>query len=160
MDHLGIEDYVAIGYSRGSILLANLLTKDDRISKAVFGGMGVDFTNPDWHRRIEFGNVFAGRTKPNEMTTEAVDFANNLGVNFKIMGYLQDHQPKTSIAELNSISIETLVICGDEDLDNGSPRALQEQLPNSKLSLVPGDHMSTCFSKEFAESIIYFLNGE
>lgn len=158
IDHLEADNYMAVGYSRGAIVLANLLTKDKRITKAVFGGMGIGFTYPNWDRRIEFGNVFSGRTEPNEMTRGAVDFAKNLDVNFKIMGYLQDYQPETTVTELNNIEIETLVICGDEDLDNGNPKELQEQLPNSKLSLVSGDHMSTPFSKDFAESIIEFLN--
>ena len=158
IDHLDIENYMAVGYSRGSIVLANLLTKEDRITKAVFGGMGIGFTNPNWDRRIEFGNVFSGRTEPNEMTRGAVNYAKYANVDFKILGYLQDYQPETSIAEINKISIKTLVICGDEDLDNGNPSELQMELPNSKLSLVSGDHMSTFNSKGFAESIINFLD--
>ncbi len=158
IDHLEADNYMAVGYSRGAILLANLVTKDKRITKAVFGGMGIGFTNPNWHRRIEFGNVFSGRTEPNQMTRGAVEFAEDLDVNFKIMGYLQDYQPETTVTELNNIEMEALVICGDEDIDNGNPKELQEQLPNSKLSLVSGDHMSTPFSMDFAESIIEFLN--
>ncbi|MGB5646886.1 alpha/beta fold hydrolase [Muriicola sp.] len=158
IDYLAVENYVAVGYSRGSIVLANLLTKDNRITKAVFGGMGIGFTNPNWNRRIDFGNVFSGRTEPNEMTRGAVNYAKNANVDFKILGYLQDYQPETSITELNKISIKTLVICGDKDIDNGNPKELQMELPNSKLSLVNGDHMSTFNSKGFAESIINFLN--
>lgn len=158
INHLQANQYMAVGYSRGAIVLANLVTKDKRITKAVFGGMGIGFTNPNWHRRIEFGNVFSGRTEPNDMTREAVAFAKDLDVNFKIMGYLQDHQPETTIAELNNIEAQTLVICGDNDLDNGNPKELQEQLPKSRLTLVNGDHMSTPFSKDFAKSIIEFLN--
>lgn len=158
MDHLDVDNYMAVGYSRGSIVLANLLTKDKRITKAVFGGMGIGFTNPNWYRRIEFGNVFSGRTEPNEMTKGVVEYAKNAGVDFEIMGYLQDYQPETSIAELNTINIETLVICGADDLDNGDPKELQEQLPNSRLSLVSGDHMSTFNSMGFAESILDFIN--
>lgn len=158
IDHLDIKTYAAVGYSMGSIVLANLLTKDNRVTRAVFGGMGIGFTDPNWYRRIQFGDVFSGRTEPNEMTREAVEFAKDLDVNFKIMGHLQDYQPETSIEELNNINVETLVICGDIDLDNGNPKELQEQLPKSRLSIVSGDHMSTPFSKEFAESIIEFLN--
>jgi pimeloyl-ACP methyl ester carboxylesterase len=157
IDHLDVEIYMAIGYSRGSIVLANLLTKEKRITKAVFGGMGIGFTNPNWNRRIDFGNVFAGRTEPNEMTRGAVNYAKNANADFKILGYLQDYQPETSIAELNNISIKTLVICGDEDLDNGNPKELLQELPNSKLSIVSGNHMSTFNSIGFAESIIDFL---
>jgi pimeloyl-ACP methyl ester carboxylesterase len=157
IDHLESEKYMAVGYSRGAIVLANLLTKDKRITKAVFGGMGMEFTNPNWDRRIEFGNVFSGRTEPNEMTKGAVNFAKNLDLNFKIMGYLQDYQPETTVAELNNIEVETLVICGNKDLDNGNPEELHEQLPNSRLILVSGDHISTFNSMDFAESIIEFF---
>ena len=66
---------MAIGYSRGSIVLAKLLTKEKRISKAVFGGMGLDFTNPDWERRIAFADAFSGRTEPNTMTKGAIKYA-------------------------------------------------------------------------------------
>ena len=159
IDHLSVENYFAVGYSRGSILLANLLTKEERITRAVFGGMGINFTNPNWDRRIDFGNVFSGRTEPNDMTQGAVDFAKNLNVDFKILGHLQDHQPETSIAELKRIYIETLVISGEDDLDNGNPKDLQKQLPKSRLKLVSGDHMSTFNSKDFAEAIINFLKG-
>lgn len=160
MDHLDVEGYMAVGYSRGSILLAKLLTQDDRIAKAVFGGMGLDFTKPDWNRRIAFGNVFSGRTEPDEMTQGAVDYARSLGVEFKIMGYLQDHQPETSVDELSYIQTETLVIAGEDDLDNGNPKELQKQLPNSRLSIVSGNHMSVFNQLDFAEAMVSFLNEE
>ena len=38
---------MAIGYSRGSIVLAKLLTKDQTgFLKLFLGGMGIDFTKP------------------------------------------------------------------------------------------------------------------
>lgn len=157
IDHLGTEHYMAVGYSRGSIVLANLLAKDQRITKAVFGGMGIGFTQSNWDRRIAFGDVFSGRAEPNEMTQGAVDYARSRDVDFKIMGYLQDHQPETSIEELNRNRIETLVICGKDDLDNGDPKELQEQLPNSQLSIVRGNHMSAFNQKDFADAIVSFL---
>lgn len=94
------------------------------------------------------------------MTRGAVNYAKNIDVDFEIMGYLQDYQPETTISELNNIKIECLVICGDKDLDNGNPKELQIELPNSKLILVSGDHMSTFNSTGFAEAIINFLDGK
>ncbi|MEJ2006504.1 MAG: alpha/beta hydrolase [Cyclobacteriaceae bacterium] len=157
MDHLDVENCRAVGYSRGSILLAKLLTMDDRITQAVIGGMGIDFTDPDWDRRIEFANAFSGRAAPNEMTEGAVNYAKSVHADLRILGYLQDYQPVTSIAELNDIRTPTLVISGEDDLDNGNPADLQKQIPNSRLSIVSGDHSSTIKSKEFAEAILYFL---
>ena len=54
MQMLGIDEYGVVGYSRGSIITARLLVLDKRISKAVMGGIGIDFTNPEWPRRIMF----------------------------------------------------------------------------------------------------------
>ena len=122
--------------------------------------MGLGFTNPDWNRRVAFGDVFSGRSEPDEMTQGAVDYARNLVVDFKIMGYLQDHQPETTIDELNNIQTETLVIAGEDDLDNGNPEELQKQIPNSRLSIVSGNHMSVFNQLDFAEAIVSFLNEE
>ncbi|RYG32616.1 MAG: alpha/beta hydrolase, partial [Chitinophagaceae bacterium] len=52
LGHLGIKQYAAIGYSRGAIILARLMVLDKDLSTAVLGGIGADFTNPMWPRRI------------------------------------------------------------------------------------------------------------
>eukprot|EP01137_Pigoraptor_chileana_P025326 Opistho-2@94671 len=43
---LKIKDYTLVGYSRGAIVAAKLLTKDKRVTKAILGGVGQHFTNP------------------------------------------------------------------------------------------------------------------
>ena len=72
------------------------------------------------------------------------------------MGYLQDHQPETTVDELNNIQTETLVIAGKDDLDNGDPWELQNELPNSSLSVLSGDHMSVFIQLYFIEAIVSF----
>lgn len=119
--------------------------------------MGLDFTNPDWERRIAFADAFSGRTEPNSMTKGAIDYAKSIDADIKVLGFLQDFQPVTSLTELHKIKIETLVICGDKDLDNGNPEDLQKQLPNSNLVIVQGNHNSTYKQLDFAEAIINFL---
>ena len=159
-DYLQLTTYMAVGYSRGSIILAKLLTEEDRISKAVFGGMGIDFTNPNWDRRIAFADAFSGRSEPNEMTKGAIDYANSIHADIRALGFLQDYQPITSLTELANIKIETLVIYGDQDKDNGNPEDLGKQLPNSKLAIVKGDHNNTYKQENFAEEIMRFLINE
>lgn len=158
-DHLQLERYTAIGYSRGSIILAKLLTKEKRITKAIFGGMGLDFTNPDWDRRIAFADAFSGRVAPNDMTQGAIDFAKSTKANIRALGFLQDYQPLTTVAELQNIHIKTLVLCGDQDRDNGSPEELKNQMPNSNLILVEGDHNNTYKQTNFAEAALRFLGS-
>lgn len=155
MAELNIRKYTAVGYSRGSILLARLLTKDRRVKKAVLGGMGIDFTNPLWERRLMFRDAFKG--KPNPETQEAVDYALSIGADLRSLYLQQKYQPVTTLKQLAQVKSKVLVIAGDEDLDNGDPRALQEAIPKSRLKIVPGDHTDTYTSAAFAKAIIDFL---
>ena len=73
------------------------------------------------------------------------------------LGLLQDYQPVTSPEELSKISNEILIICGDEDRDNGDPKELQTHIPNSQLVIVKGDHNNTYKQSNFAEAVLGFL---
>lgn len=154
-DHLRLDQYTAIGYSRGSIVLANLLTKDDRVTKAVIGGMGYDFTNQDWPRRKMFALAFDGET--NEETQGAVDYAKSIGADLRSLHLQQEYQPVTSPDALRKVSIPILVIVGNEDKDNGDPGKLERLFPEGKLAIVPGDHNNTYKSAVFAVAVMAFV---
>lgn len=155
MVELKIRKYWAIGYSRGSILLARLMTKDRRVKKAVLGGMGIDFTNASWSRRILFRDAFNGKT--NEETQGAVDYAKSIGADLRSLYLQQKYQPVTTKKQLAQIKIKVLVVAGDQDLDNGAPEKLHEVIPKSKLKIVPGGHNNTYKSFEFAQAILDFF---
>ena len=155
MNRLKVEKYKAVGYSRGSIVLAKLLTEDDRIEKAVLGGMGIDFTNPEWDRKIMFANAFKGEV--NQFTKGAVDYAKSINADFRSLYLQQKYQPVTSVKELNKLVIEILVISGTDDLDNGSAEDLKNSFVKGKLEKVPGDHNGTYKTEAFSNSIIRFL---
>ena len=158
-NHLKLTSFMAIGYSRGAIVLAKWLTQEERITKAVFGGMGLDFTNPAWGRRIMFADAFSGRAKLTNETKGAVDYAKSIGADLKVLGFLQDYQPVTSINELKTIRIPVLVIAGDQDHDNGDPTALQTELPNGQLSIISGDHNNASKGIEFSTAVINFIQN-
>ena len=61
---LHIKKYSAIGYSRGSIIVSRLLVLDKKIKKGVMGGMGAEFTNPEWPRRTMFYKALSGEPVP------------------------------------------------------------------------------------------------
>ncbi|WP_419211796.1 alpha/beta fold hydrolase [Maribacter sp. X9] len=156
MNHLNIKKYKAIGYSRGSIVLAKLLTKDKRIEKAVLGGMGIDFTNPDWDRRIMFAKAFDGEVT--NATKGAVEYAKSINADLRSLHLQQKYQPVTSKKQLAKITVPILVICGDEDVDNGNAHELSATFKNATLKKVPGDHNGTYRTKAFSQAIIQFLN--
>lgn len=156
IDHLQLEELNVVGYSRGSIVLGKLLVEEKRIKKAVLGGMGIDFIDPEWDRRILFMHAFDGKTT--EETQGAVDYATSIGANHRILHLLQKYQPVTSLLELKKISANVLVIAGDEDLDNGNPIALKNEIPNSQLQIVPGNHNGTYKTQLFSTKIMQFLD--
>lgn len=154
---LKIDKYIAIGYSRGSILATRLLVLDKRVGCAVLGGIGSDFTNPDWPRRIMFYEALSG--KPIKELEGLVKYVRDSGFDQQAMAYLQKSQPSTSKKALSKIKKPVLVAAGKEDTDNGSAKELAVVFPNATYSMVDGDHGSAVLTPEFSASIRNFIKS-
>ena len=155
LKEIGIKKYDVLGYSRGAIITARLLVLDKRIDKAVLGGMGLDFTNPEWPRRIMFYRAMMGDSIPEAQG--AVKYVQSAGLDQLAQAYLQKEQPSTSKEELGKLKNKVLIICGTEDSDNGSASELAAAIPNSTFVSVPGNHGGAARTKEFAEAVVKFL---
>lgn len=155
MNLLKINQYSVVGYSRGSIITARLLVLDNRIKDAVLGGMGADFTNPEWPRRIMFYHALMGDSIP--QLKGMVDYVKQQNLDQLALAYLQRSQPSTSKEELSNIKKPVLVISGTEDSDNGSSGQLAKLLPNSTLASAPGDHNHAGSTTEFSKAVISFF---
>ncbi|MFD2936923.1 alpha/beta fold hydrolase [Spirosoma flavum] len=156
MKHLGLTNYDVVGYSRGAILTAKLLTMDKQVHRAVMGGISVDFSDPNWFRRKNFHEAL---TKPGSHPElqSAIDYAKKSGADTVVLARLQEFQPVTSRAELGKIKIPVLVVNGDKDKDNGDPQTLVDAIPGSHLVIVPGDHGGAMRTPEFAKAVVSFL---
>lgn len=155
---LGIKKYEAVGYSRGSIILARLLVLDKNLTKAIIGGMGADFTNPLWPRRIGFYEALM-----NDTIKGYDEFRKRIardGLDQLALAYQQKGQPSTSPAELSKVKQPVRIICGDQDIDNGRGEELQALIPKSEFRSVPGTHGSVSGTAEFARAVMEFLNAK
>jgi pimeloyl-ACP methyl ester carboxylesterase len=152
---LQIPSYDVVGYSRGSIIVSRLVLADSRIGKAVIGGMGTGFTNPDWPRRQMFYEALMGKDVPE--LAGMVKYVQDSKLDQLALAYLQKAQPSTTAQELAKIKKPVLVICGDNDSDNGSAADLSSMIPGSMLVRVPGDHNNAVRSQEFAGEVTKFL---
>ena len=152
---LRLKNYNVIGYSRGSIITARLLVLDKRVNKAVIGGMGADFTNPEWPRRKMFYRALMGDTV--RELEGMVQHVKEAGFDQLALAYLQKEQPSTSIEELDKVKQPVLVICGDKDSDNGSAQDLVKLFHHAEYAQVPGDHGSALQTKEFGEKVLEFF---
>ncbi|GAB4019999.1 alpha/beta hydrolase [Spirosoma sp. KCTC 42546] len=156
VQYLGITSYDVVGYSRGAILAAKLLTMDKLVRRAVMGGISVDFSDPNWIRRKNFHEAL---TKPGSHPElqPAVDNAKKAGADTLVLARLQEFQPVTSRADLGKIKIPVLVVNGDQDKDNGDPQTLVDAIPGSRLVIVPGNHGGAMRTPEFSKAVVEFL---
>lgn len=152
---LGIKKYSAVGYSRGAIIVSRLLVLDKKIKKGVMGGMGAEFTNPDWPRRIMFYKALSGDSIPELQAM--VQNVKNQGLDQQALAYSQKAQPSTSKEELAKIKLPVLIICGDKDSDNGSAKELADLFKHPTYKITPGDHGGASRTKEFSNEVIAFL---
>ncbi|MFY7825836.1 MAG: alpha/beta fold hydrolase [Flectobacillus sp.] len=157
MKFLQIKDYFVIGYSRGAIIAAKLISLDKGVKKAVLGGIGQYFTKPDWARRKMFEEAFLGKAHLHPEAQGAVMYAKSIGADTLVLGYLQRYQPATSPNALANYKGKVMIINGDADLDNGDPKVLQGFFKNAKLSIIKGDHNGTYRTAEFSNEILKFL---
>lgn len=158
MQQLGIEHYHIVGYSRGAILAADLIANyPNNILSATLGGMGLDFTNPEWPRRRMFAEAFAGKSHQYPETKGAIDWAKKTGADTICLSLQQYAQPSTSPKELASLSMPVLVIAGDEDKDNGDPKLLADNIPKSQLTIIKGNHNQSHSTQAFADAVTNFI---
>lgn len=158
MTYLGHRQYDVVGYSRGAILAARLLdiAPPNTVRKAVLGGMGLDFSDPNWYRRRHFYEALNSPGSHPELQP-AIDYALKTGADTVALKFMQQFQPVTTQAELRRIQQPVLVISGDQDEDNGRAADLATALPNAQLATVPGTHNNTMSSPAFAQRVMAFL---
>ena len=63
----------------------------------------------------------------------------------------------TPVEALAAIAQRTLVLCGEEDFDNGSAAEVADVIPNAVLVETPGGHMSAVIKPELGDALAAFL---
>jgi len=154
--YLKLKNYDAVGYSRGSIITSRLLVLDKRLHKAVMGGMGDAYTNPEWPRRIHAYKALMGDTTLHDVD-DMVKYIRSQHFDVLALAYQQKWQPSTSKKELAAVRKPVLIIRGSDDKENGSEIGLNKLIPHSGLNYVPGNHNSAIRNTEFSEAVTSFL---
>ena len=157
MKKIGVKKYNVVGYSRGSIITARLLILDKNVKRAVLGGIGTGFTDPDWPRRKMFYHALNGDSVP-----ELAALVKNVqaqGLDQQALAFLQKYQPSTSKEELASATQPVLVLCGSEDADKEEAKTLSSIFKHGSYGSMPGDHGAAVRTKEFSQQVIDFFNS-
>jgi pimeloyl-ACP methyl ester carboxylesterase len=158
LSSLNIKQYDAVGYSRGSIIASRLLVLDKRLHRAVMGGMGDAYTNPEWPRRVHAYRSLMGDTTLHDVD-DMMKYIHSQHFDNLALALQQKYQPSTSVKELAAVKIPVLIIRGTEDKENGSETSLQQLIPNSGLAYVPGNHNTAIRTPEFSAAVLKFLSN-
>lgn len=156
--HLGLGDYDLGGYSLGARTTVRMLVMGAAPRRAVVSGMGYEGVTSvgnriDFFRRVLIEPGFERGTP--EWAAQA--FLKTTGGDAAALVHLLDTFVSTSDAELARIALPVLVLCGEDDRDNGSAEALARALPDARYQQVPGNHMSAVLKPELGAAIADFL---
>lgn len=158
---LGLSDYDLGGFSLGARTVLKGVFHGLNPRRLVLGGMGLEGL-VKWGGRSDFFLDVIARfgTIPRE---DPAYFAQNFMRTMKIdpvaAKLLLESIEGTGISDFSAVTMPTLVVCGTEDRDNGSPHALVEELAQGVLAEIPGTHMSCVTKRELGAEIARFLAG-
>jgi pimeloyl-ACP methyl ester carboxylesterase len=131
-----------------------------RPRRAILGGLGLQGLQ-GWERRKTFfldAIAMADEVKRGDSHWLAVQFMRSQGVDRVAAALLLESFEDADMNWLKAFTMPTLVMCGSEDHDNGSPQDLVAALPEARYAEVPGTHMSSVTRPQFGEAIAAFLS--
>lgn len=162
VDHLGLGDYDLGGFSLGArtslhAVAHGVLTP----AHLVIGGMGTAGLG-EWQRRAakfrrvidEFDAIPKG-----DPDYFSMQFLKSQGVDRVAARHLLGSMADLDLDLLRNVTMPTLVVCGDEDRDNGSAEELAALLPNADYVEVPGTHMGSVTKPELGRAIADWLGS-
>ena len=157
--HLNLSDYDLGGFSLGARTVVQAVGEGARPRRAFLAGMGLQGL-AQWNRRQAFFHEAIAQydlAKRGDKWWMAIQFMKTMNVDRVAAGHLlrtfEDAHPEW----LDEFTMPTLVVCGSEDRDNGSPEELAEALPKGEWVEVPGTHMSSVTKPELGQAIATFL---
>lgn len=157
--HLGLDDFDLVGFSLGSRTSVRAILAGLAPRRLVLGGMGLEGL-AGWTRRSAFFQraiTEFDTAKRGDDTWMTIQFMKTMKVDRTVAVLLLRTFTDTPPEALAAITMPTLLVCGDQDQDNGSAEALRDALPDARLVAIPGTHMSSVTGPEMGQAIAAFL---
>jgi pimeloyl-ACP methyl ester carboxylesterase len=162
--HLGLSGYCLAGYSLGGKVVLRLLARGARPARAVVGGQGLDALDAesartDGYRRllaaVASGAAFAAGSQEEGFA----DWITQTGTDPRAVSLVLDSSVATPREALAQVPTPVLVVAGEQDSRGASAAGLTALLPNGRLALVPGDHLTAPDAPEFSAAVLEFLGA-
>ena len=162
VEHLALDEYDLGGFSLGArTSLHGVAHGVLHPARLIVGGMGTAGLG-EWERRSaffkrvidDFENIPRG-----DPAYFSMQFLKSQGVNRTAARLLLDTMPDLELAMLSKVEIPTLVVCGDDDRDNGSAEELAALLPDATYIEVPGTHMGSVTKPDLGQAMADWLGN-
>ena len=163
VQHLGLEQFDLGGFSLGARTVIEAVIGGMVPRRAILAGTGLDVLT-NWERRSQFYiqaiDLF-GQVSRGDPHWLAIQFMKTMKIDRDaarlLLATMRDRESKADLVE--AFAMPTLVVCGDQDQDNGSAVELANTLPNAQFAEIPGTHMSSVTEPELGEAIARFLTN-
>lgn len=163
-DHLGLPGFDVVGYSMGAQVTAWALPDEPRARRAVLGGIGSRLLLPGAPTARYPASAIAEALEADDPDAVASAtgrafraFADATKADRLALAALQRARVVDRFPNLAAISVPVLVLVGDHDTLIGDATALADALPDGRLAVVRGDHLSAVVDRAFAREVVDFL---
>ena len=160
IDHLGLADYDLGGFSLGARTSLHAVAHGVLDpARLIIGGMGTAGLG-EWEKRAAFFrrviDEFDAIPK-GDPAYFSMQFLKSQGVDRVAARHLLGTMPDLDLAMIERVTMPTLVVCGDEDRDNGSAEELAALLRNADFVEVPGTHMGSVTKPDLGKAMADWL---
>ena len=158
---IGLTDYDLGGFSLGARTALKGVIAGLSPRRLVLGGMGLEGL-VRWGGRSDFFlDVISrfGTIPRDDPAYFSQQFMKTMKIDPVAARLLLQSIEGAGIADFAAVTMPTLVVCGTEDRDNGSPQALADALLRGELAEIPGTHMSCVTKPQLGEAIARFLSA-
>jgi len=157
--HLDLMEFDLGGFSLGARTTVEGVGEGLRPRRAILGGAGLEGLR-NWKRRKTFfldAIAMFDTVQRGDPHWLSIQFMKSQKVDRVAAALLLESFEDAFMAWLEAFTMPTLVVCGDQDDDNGSAEELANVLPHAIFEEVPGTHMSSVTKPELGEAIARFL---
>jgi pimeloyl-ACP methyl ester carboxylesterase len=159
VSHLGLTEFDLGGFSLGARTTVEGVGEGLMPRRAVLGGAGLEGLR-HWEPRKNFfldAIQLFDHVQRGDPHWLSIQFMKSQKIDRIAAALLLESFADAFLTWLEAFTMPTLVVCGDQDEDNGSAEELATILPNALFREVPGTHMSSVTKPEFGETIADFL---
>lgn len=153
-----------VGYSMGAQVAAGVAAAEPRVRRLVLGGIGTRLLARRAGEAPYPADFIADALEapdPAAVTNPTArafrNFADATKADRLALAALQRSRGVGGRPDLARITIPVLVVVGEQDTLAGDGGAVADLLPDGRLALVPGDHVSAVTRAEFAAVVVRFL---